>query len=125
MPLAPAESPYFELLKKELTEYFAGERKAFTVPLVMKGSEFQERTWRGLLALPYGQTKSYAELARDIGAVNASRAVGHANGLNRIAILVPCHRVINADGELGGYGGGLWRKRALLELERGERRFSE
>jgi AraC family transcriptional regulator, regulatory protein of adaptative response / methylated-DNA-[protein]-cysteine methyltransferase len=124
MALIPTECPLFDRLRKELAEYFAGERKTFTVPLVMKGSEFQEKTWRGLLELPYGRTKSYAELARDIGADNASRAVGHANGLNRIAILVPCHRVITADGELGGYGGGLWRKKALLELERGERRFA-
>lgn len=122
-PLAPAESPFFDLLREELAQYFAGKRTVFTVPLELKGTEFQERVWKALLGIPCGQTLSYAELARAIGTPGASRAVGHANGLNRIAILVPCHRVVNADGQPGGYGGGLWRKRALLDLERGLRSF--
>ena len=122
-PLEPGESPVFDRLRSQLSEYFAGDRRIFDLPLALRGSEFQERAWRALLRIPYGQTRSYAALAEDLGSPGAARAAGHAHGLNRIAILVPCHRVINADGEFGGYGGGLWRKRALLELERGERRF--
>ncbi len=123
-PLLPGESPVFDMVRVQLTEYFAGKRRNFDVPLALRGSEFQEKAWRALLRIPCGETRSYARLAADLGEPGAARAAGHANGLNRIAILVPCHRVINADGEFGGYGGGLWRKRALLELERGERSFS-
>jgi len=123
MPLAPAESPHFAALRKELSAYFAGSLKSFSVPLALKGSKFQERVWHSLLEIPYGQTMSYAALADRMGAPRAARAVGHANGLNRIAILVPCHRVVTSDGQTGGYGGGLWRKKALLDLEHGIRRF--
>ncbi len=123
LPIVPAESPHFALLRQELASYFRGSLRAFTVPLALRGSAFQERVWRGLLEIPYGETLSYAGLAGKLGVPGAARAVGMANGRNRLAILVPCHRVVNADGNPGGYGGGLWRKRALLDLERGLRRF--
>jgi AraC family transcriptional regulator of adaptative response/methylated-DNA-[protein]-cysteine methyltransferase len=118
MPLLPGESPVFDLLKRELAEYFARQRRDFTVPLLYPGTDFQHRVWQALLTIPYGQTRRYSDLASDLGIPGAARAVGHANGLNRIAILIPCHRVINADGSLNGYGGGLWRKLRLLETER-------
>ena len=90
---------------------------ALSVPVAMAGTPFQERVWAELLRIPYGQTRSYEELARAVGAPGAQRAVGLANGSNRIAIVIPCHRVINKSGKLGGYGGELWRKKALLALE--------
>jgi methylated-DNA-[protein]-cysteine S-methyltransferase len=102
----------------QLNEYFAGERKVFELPLALRGTEFQMEVWRGLQDIPYGETWSYAKLAAHIGRPNAQRAVGLANGRNPIGIVVPCHRVIGADGSLTGYGGGLDRKRLLLELER-------
>jgi AraC family transcriptional regulator of adaptative response/methylated-DNA-[protein]-cysteine methyltransferase len=118
LPVIPGESPLFDSLRKELVEYFSGTRRAFDLPLSYPGTDFQRRVWDGLLRIPYGETRSYADLARDLGLPHgASRAVGHANGLNRLAILIPCHRVIAADGGLGGYGGGLWRKLRLLERE--------
>ncbi len=117
LPLLPGESPIFDQLRRELAEYFDGKRRTFGVPLEYPGSEFQRTVWNGLLAIPFGETRSYAQLADDIGRPGGSRAVGHANGLNRIAILIPCHRVVNANGDLGGYGGGLWRKLRLLEAE--------
>ena len=117
--LVPGRDALLERLREELAAYFAGARREFTVPLVEPGTPFERRVWEALLAIPYGETRSYAGLARAIGSPGASRAVGSANGRNRIAIVVPCHRVVNADGELGGYGGGLWRKRWLLDLERG------
>jgi len=117
LPLFPGESPLFERLRTELAEYFAGKRRSFDLPLEYPGTDFQRRVWDALQRIPYGETRSYGELARELGAPGAMRAVGHANGLNRIGILIPCHRVINADGGLGGYGGGLWRKLRLLETE--------
>ncbi len=102
---------------EQLQEYFAGERKAFTLALAAQGTPFQKQVWDLLLTIPYGVTTSYGDLARRIGTVNASRAVGLANGANPISIIVPCHRVIGANGALTGYGGGLERKRALLVLE--------
>ena len=117
LPLFPGESLLFDQLRTELSEYFAGKRRSFGLPLDYPGTDFQRRVWEALLRIPYGETRSYADLARELGVPGASRAVGHANGLNRIAILIPCHRVINADGGLGGYGGGLWRKLRLLETE--------
>jgi AraC family transcriptional regulator of adaptative response/methylated-DNA-[protein]-cysteine methyltransferase len=117
LPLLPGESPLFDRLRTELGEYFAGERRTFDLPLTYPGTEFQRRVWEALLRIPYGETRCYADLAREMGNQDAARAVGRANGLNRIAILIPCHRVIDADGGLGGYGGGLWRKLRLLELE--------
>jgi methylated-DNA-[protein]-cysteine S-methyltransferase len=101
----------------EIDEYFAGARRAFTVPLVLRGTVFQRRVWEELCRIPYGETISYGELARRIGRPSAVRAVGLANGANPLAIVVPCHRVIGADGTLTGYGGGLPTKRQLLALE--------
>ncbi len=115
--IVPGESKILDQLRDELAQYFAGTLKQFTVPLAYRGTPFQMRVWDALRRIPYGETRSYAELGREIGAPNASRAVGHANGQNRIAIVIPCHRVLNQNGELGGYGGGLWRKRLLLNLE--------
>ena len=103
--------------RRQLTEYFAGTRRDFALPLAAGGTPFQQRVWEALRRIPYGETISYGELARRIGQPTASRAVGAANGRNPIAIVVPCHRVIGADGTLIGYGGGLPVKEALLSLE--------
>jgi methylated-DNA-[protein]-cysteine S-methyltransferase len=107
----------------QLREYFAGERTTFDTPLALDGSPFERRVWRALQEIPYGQTISYGELARRIGQPSAARAVGLANGRNPIAVIVPCHRVIGANGTLTGYGGGLERKRLLLEMESGQARL--
>ena len=107
-------------LRAQLSEYFAGARRTFEVPLSYRGTPFQETVWSALLSIPFGQTWSYLDVAKRIGDPGATRAVGMANGMNPIAILIPCHRVVNAGGELGGYGGGAWRKRALLDLEKGQ-----
>ena len=101
----------------QLDEYFAGSRTEFDLPLKMAGSEFQRRVWRALRDIPYGETASYGEIAMAVGKPEAVRAVGATNGRNPIAVIVPCHRVIGSDGTLVGYGGGLPRKRLLLELE--------
>jgi epoxyqueuosine reductase len=101
----------------ELEEYFAGRRRAFSFHLDLRGTEFQLACWRALMAIPYGETRSYAQIARAVGKPNAFRAVGMANNRNPIAIVVPCHRVIASDGKLCGYGGGLDVKQKLLELE--------
>ncbi len=101
----------------ELEEYFAGKRREFSFPLDLRGTDFQLSCWRALLAIPYGQTRTYADIARAIGRPQACRAVGMANNRNPVAIVVPCHRVIASDGTLCGYGGGLDTKRRLLELE--------
>jgi AraC family transcriptional regulator of adaptative response/methylated-DNA-[protein]-cysteine methyltransferase len=108
--------PVLQLLA-ELSEYFAGTLREFTVPLVTPGTDWEQSVWAKLRQIPYGQTCSYGDLAARLGKPGAARAVGLANGRNRIAIVIPCHRVINADGGLHGYGGGLERKRKLLELE--------
>ena len=102
---------------RELEEYFAGERREFTIPLDLRGTGFQLSCWQALCAIPYGETRSYADIARALGRENAFRAVGMANNRNPIAIVVPCHRVIASNGTLCGYGGGLDVKRRLLELE--------
>ena len=102
---------------EQLEAYFAGERTDFDLELGLAGSEFQRRVWQALLTIPYGETRSYGQVAEQIGATGSARAVGLANGRNPIAIVVPCHRVIGASGNLTGYGGGLNRKRLLLELE--------
>ena len=104
----------------QLQQYFAGKRREFDAPLSPEGTPFQLQVWRALRGIPYGETLSYGELARRIRKPGAARAVGAANGDNPIAIIVPCHRVIGADGSLTGYGGGLGIKQKLLELERGE-----
>lgn len=114
----PGENAHLERLRGELAAYFAGDLRRFTVPMVYPGSPFQRRVWEALAEIPYGETRTYGQLAEAVGSRGASRAVGRANGLNRLAILLPCHRVVGADGALTGYGGGLWRKRRLLELER-------
>jgi O-6-methylguanine DNA methyltransferase len=106
-------------LAVQLGEYFSGDRHRFDLPLDAPGTAFDERCWAALRGLDYGETVSYVELARRIGQPGAARAVGRSNGMNRLALVIPCHRVIAHDGRLGGYGGGLWRKRALLDLERG------
>lgn len=103
---------------EELHEYFAGDRREFSGPLDLRGTEFQLLCWRALLKIPYGETRSYADVARSIGHPKAFRAVGLANNRNPIAIVVPCHRVLASDGSLCGYGGGLNIKRMLIDLER-------
>ena len=105
-------------LEKQMHEYFEGKRRVFDVPLVTPGSEFQQSVWRQLTTIPYGHTRSYEEQAIAINNIKAIRAVASANGCNRISIVVPCHRVIGKDGTLTGYGGGLWRKKWLLDFER-------
>lgn len=116
--VVPGEHKWLTQVRRELTEYFAGNRSNFATPLSPRGTPFQEKVWRELRNIPHGETISYDELARRIQQPTAQRAVARANGMNRICILIPCHRVIGKDGSLTGYGGGLWRKRLLLELER-------
>lgn len=103
--------------RRELQEYFAGRRREFSVPLDMAGTVFQKKVWRALSEIPYGEVRSYGQIARSVKNPKASRAVGTANGSNPVAIIVPCHRVIAGDGSLGGYGGGLTNKTYLLSLE--------
>ena len=117
---APGGHALLAQLRAELREYFRGTRRDFSVPLIYPGTPFQVKVWNALRVIPYGETISYEELARRVGSPAGQRAAGHANGQNPLAILIPCHRVVNKDGKLGGYGGGLWRKRLLLGLERGE-----
>ena len=116
-----ASTPLLDQTRRELAEYFAGTRRRFEVPLSFPGTPFQERVWTVLCTIGYGERISYLEESRRVGDEKAIRAVAQANGQNPIAIMVPCHRVINADGKLGGYGGGLLRKQFLLDLERGDR----
>lgn len=106
-----------QLYIRELEEYFAGHRREFSFPLDLRGTEFQIACWRALVAIPYGETRTYADIARAVGRPQGFRAVGMANNRNPVAIVVPCHRVIASDGTLCGYGGGLDIKRKLLELE--------
>ena len=117
-PPVEGEHECLDQTRRELGEYFLGQRETFTVPLVIEGSPFQTAVWYQLLAVPFGRTTSYDAIARSINLPGGARAVGRANGDNRIAIIVPCHRVINADGSLSGYGGGKRRKRWLLAHER-------
>jgi AraC family transcriptional regulator, regulatory protein of adaptative response / methylated-DNA-[protein]-cysteine methyltransferase len=114
------ENDHLIRLREELGQYFAGRRRAFELPLHTTGTPFQERVWQELQRIPYGETRSYVAVAEALGCPGAVRAVGQANGMNRVAIVLPCHRVVNANGRLGGYGGGLWRKQRLLSLERGQ-----
>lgn len=118
-----ASDPILDLARRELDAYFAGTRREFTVPLRPRGTAFQQLVWDALRRIPYGATRSYGAIAAQIGAPDAVRAVGAANGANPIAIIIPCHRVIGANGSLTGFGGGLARKQFLLELERGEARL--
>lgn len=116
--VVPGKHPLLEKLRQELREYFGGRRRQFTLPPASRGTPFQDRVWEELRRIPFAETISYDELAGRIGQPTAQRAVARANGMNYVAILIPCHRVIGKDGSLTGYGGGLWRKRLLLELER-------
>jgi O-6-methylguanine DNA methyltransferase len=111
-----ALAPYL----RELTEYFSGSRREFSLPLDLRGTDFQLACWHALLEIPYGETRSYADIARDIGHPYAYRAVGMSNNRNPVAIIVPCHRVIASSGSLCGYGGGLDIKRKLLDLEQAQ-----
>ena len=115
--LISGKSKYFKELSKQITEYFEGKRKKFDILLAIDGTDFQMKTWKALLKIPYGKTVSYEHQAKVIGNPKAVRAVAKANGDNRISIIVPCHRVIGKDGSLTGYGGGIWRKQYLLDLE--------
>lgn len=108
-------------LRRQLREYFSGERTSFDLPLALRGTEFQVRVWSALRGIPYGETRSYGEIAEEIASPGAARAVGQANHRNPIPILVPCHRVVGADGSLTGFGGGLETKEWLLERESGRR----
>jgi AraC family transcriptional regulator, regulatory protein of adaptative response / methylated-DNA-[protein]-cysteine methyltransferase len=119
LPVVPGTNAHIQKATRELAEYFTGKRKEFTVSLAPVGTAFQRSVWDELQEIPYGETCSYEDLARAVrGTTKGPRAVGQANGRNRIVILIPCHRVVSKDGTLGGYGGGLWRKQFLLDLER-------
>jgi len=111
------ENAHLSLAKGELIEYFSGKRKEFTVPLDIIGTDFQKQVWDELLNIPYGETRSYMQQSLALGDSKKIRAVANANGKNKIAIIIPCHRVIGSDGSLTGFAGGLERKRWLLELE--------
>lgn len=116
--IVQGENPHFKTLEKELEEYFEGKLKDFTVPLAPVGTDFQKKVWEILRTIPYGTTRSYQQQADILGIPKAVRAVANANGLNKISIIIPCHRVIGTNGTLTGYGGGIWRKQKLLELEK-------
>lgn len=115
------DAPLITETARQLDDYFARRRTAFDLPLGLRGTPFQVDVWRALLTVPHGETRCYSDIARAVGRPEAVRAVARANGDNRLAIVVPCHRIIGADGSLTGYGGGLWRKERLLDLERGVR----
>lgn len=117
LAVVPGTNEILESARAELDDYFAGRLTRFAVPVVSPGTPFQEQVWEELRRIPYGQTRSYVDVAERLGSPGASRAVGRANGMNRVAIVIPCHRVVRHDGTLGGYGGGVWRKQRLLELE--------
>ena len=119
-----ASHPVLREVERQLAEYFAGERRAFTVALDMVGTDFQKKVWAALLTIPFGETRSYGDIARQIGHPKAARAVGAANGRNPISIVTPCHRAIGANGTLTGFAGGLAVKRHLLSLESGQGRFA-
>ncbi len=119
-PAPAGKDKILDAARRQLDQYFAGTLRAFDLPLAPKGTAFQQRVWQALLTIPYGVTRSYGQQAAAIGSPQASRAVGLANGRNPISIVIPCHRVIGANGSLTGYGGGMARKQLLLELEQGE-----
>ena len=120
--IVPGDHPILQQTAAQLREYFAGTRREFDLPLNQRGSAFQLAAWRALCEIPYGETRSYTDMARRVGSPGAVRAIGRVNGQNQIAIVVPCHRVIRADGSLCGYGGGRWRKHWLLEHEQSRNR---
>jgi methylated-DNA-[protein]-cysteine S-methyltransferase len=111
------ENAYTQLVTHQLNEYFAGKRKVFDMPFDLEGTPFQQRVWRELLTVPFGKTRSYMDISKALGDTKAIRAVGTANGSNKIAIIIPCHRIIGSDGSLTGYAGGLHRKKWLLDFE--------
>jgi AraC family transcriptional regulator of adaptative response/methylated-DNA-[protein]-cysteine methyltransferase len=117
-PLVQGNNFHFDTLRAQLNQYFKGERQVFDIPLDLVGTEFQKQVWLALLQIPYGCTTTYARQAELIGKPSSVRAVANANGKNKISIILPCHRVIGADGTLTGYGGGIWRKKKLLEFEK-------
>jgi AraC family transcriptional regulator of adaptative response/methylated-DNA-[protein]-cysteine methyltransferase len=117
-PLVQGDSPHFNMLKEQIEQYFKGERRDFDIPLDLVGTEFQKQVWISLLQISYGYTTTYAKQAELLGRRSAVRAVANANGKNKISIILPCHRVIGTNGSLTGYGGGLWRKILLLNLEK-------
>lgn len=124
-PVTESLNPHLMLLESELGMYFAGVPTRFSVPLDFStGTPFQQEVWSALLTIPYGETRSYRDIAASLSKPAAARAIGRANGQNRITIVVPCHRVVFTGSALGGYSGGLWRKRHLLDLERGQRTLS-
>ena len=116
--IVQGENKHIKILEQQLQEYFDGERKEFSVPLHTPGSEFQQTVWNALKQIPYGNTRTYKEQADVIQKPDAVRAVANANGMNKVSIMIPCHRVIGTDGNLTGYGGGIWRKKWLLDLEK-------
>jgi AraC family transcriptional regulator of adaptative response/methylated-DNA-[protein]-cysteine methyltransferase len=116
--IGAGENRHFKTLIKQLKEYFEGTRKEFTVTLVTPGTDFQQAVWKELMKIPYGTTRSYLEQAGALGKSESIRAVANANGMNRISIIIPCHRVIGSDGQLTGYGGGLKRKKWLIDHEK-------
>ncbi len=116
--MVPGSNKILDRTKDEVKRYFDGRLTEFSIPFVVNGTPFETKVWKALQTIPSGETRSYAQLAKKIGKPSAVRAVGHANGSNRIAIMIPCHRVIRSDGELCGYGGGIWRKKWLLDHER-------
>ena len=118
-PVMPGKNAHLDLLTEEITAYFQRKLTTFTVPVVKWGTSFQNQVWRALETIQYGETMSYSDIASNIGNPKAVRAVGMANGRNKIAIIIPCHRVIGANGTLTGYAGGLWRKEWLLDHEKG------
>jgi AraC family transcriptional regulator of adaptative response/methylated-DNA-[protein]-cysteine methyltransferase len=115
--ITDGNNDHLNQLRSELSEYFSGKRKEFSVPLVYTGTDFQKSVWDELMRIPYGTTRSYGEQAAKLGNTLSVRAVAGANGMNKISIAVPCHRVIGENGNLTGYGGGLWRKKWLIEHE--------
>jgi AraC family transcriptional regulator of adaptative response/methylated-DNA-[protein]-cysteine methyltransferase len=116
--IVDGENFHFTALRKQITEYFEGSRKEFTLPLVTPGTPFQQTVWKELTKIPFGTTRSYLEQSIALGKPESIRAVANANGMNRISIIIPCHRVIGSDGKLTGYGGGLKRKKWLLDHEK-------
>ncbi len=121
--IVPGDNPHLDATEAGLAAYFAGSRLTFDIPLIPLGSEWQRTVWDHLHTIPPGETKSYSRMADELGRPTASRAIGNANGLNYLAIVIPCHRVIRSDGSLCGYGGGVWRKQWLLDHERAHAPF--
>jgi len=119
VPLVKGNNRHLDQLEKELVDYFSGRLKKFGVKIDVTGTPFEQKVWEQLLQIPYGETRSYTQIGNCLGKPGARRAVGRANGANYLSIVIPCHRVIEANGNLRGYGGKLWRKKYLLELEVG------